>query len=148
MVRTHPFPRALAGALAITAVAAQVAVAQPRDFGPPGAEHAAAQSPRQDLRSPDAKSAAAPSPQPRQDLRSPDAKSAAAPSPQPRQDLRSPDAKPAPLRQPARPVTGGGSDGTPWALFGLGIAGACVALGGTAGIAGRSRRTRRARVTA
>jgi hypothetical protein len=144
MVRNHPFPRALAGALAITAVAAQVAVAQPRDFG---AEQAAAQSQqRQDLRSPDAKGAAA-QPQSRQDLRSPDAKEATGVLAQ--EQRYSAYGTPAPLRQPARPVTGGGGhDDTPWALFGLGIAGACVALGGTAGIAGRSRRSRRARVTA
>jgi len=133
MVRTSTLPRLLAAALAIAALSAQAAGAQPL----------------QDLRSPDTQAAAVES-QSRQDLRSPDTQAAAVES-QSRQDLRSPDSRPSPMFA-APPVTAqqplevrapsGADDGNPWAA--IGIAG--VLLIGTVAVTRRTRR--RARVAA
>jgi hypothetical protein len=136
MVRIPTLPRALAAALAIAAISAQAAGAQPSD-----------------LRSPDTKAAAIESQAP-QDLRSPDAADAGAPR-GPLQDLRSPDTRQGPVTvappvtapQPrAVPAPSGTDDGTPWAAIGIGLAGAGLLLAGTVAVTSRSRR--RARVAA
>jgi hypothetical protein len=84
MSRSTRITRALTAALAITALAAPTAFARPV----------------QDLRSPDAKDAAAQA-RTLQDLRSPDAKDAAAQA-RTLQDLRSPDARDAAMRPQQR----------------------------------------------
>lgn len=174
MPRSYTLARTLAAALAIVALAAPAAYARSiQDLRSPDAKDAAAQSQRvQDLRSPDAKDAATQS-QRVQDLRrlaaggrihtsslagttgqdrvywsydhpAPDPQSAAALA---QERYYSSSVRPAPLPQPARP--GDADDGTPWAMIGLGLAGAALAAAGAAGIAGRTRlRARRARVAA
>jgi hypothetical protein len=76
--------KAVAAALAVSAVLAPAATAQ-QDLRSPDARDAAASSIRQDLRSPDARDAAVVPPSPPQrrftDLRSPDARDAGRPQP-------------------------------------------------------------------
>ena len=137
MTRTHTLVRTLAAALAITAIAAPAAAAKPVD-----------------LRTPDAQDAVSyPSPNARgTDVAAPDQQ---APAPVARQDRRSPDAADPPVTprpvpglptwplnpQPLTPVSAQAieDDGTPWLTVGL-IAGAVLALAGTAAMAGRIRR--------
>jgi hypothetical protein len=125
MPRSHTLPRAVAAALAITALAAPAALAQPA----------------QDLRSPDTADAAAHK-RTLQDLRSPDAKDAASPAPSPpvywAYDYAAPDPKTAGTlasAQPSTPTADTG-DGAPWAIFAIGLAGAALA---GAGVAGKTR---------
>jgi hypothetical protein len=174
MPRSYTVTRTLAAALAIGAIAAPAALARPvQDFRMPDTKDAAAQSQRgQDMRMPDTKDAAAQS-QRAEHLRrvlagshihtsslagttdrgpvywtydhpAPDPKLAAALA---QEHYYSTSVRPAPVQQPAGP--GGSDDGTPWALIGLGLAGAALATAGAAGIAGKTRvRDRRARVAA
>ena len=74
-----------------------------------------------------------------------------------KQDMRWPDAidaatRPAPGEQvnprPDTPPTPTADRGTAWATIGIGIAGSLLAIGVIAGIAGRTRRTARARIAA
>jgi hypothetical protein len=136
MVRTSTLPRALAVALAIAALSAQAAGAQPIDRRSPDTQAPADESQsRQDLRSPDAADAEA--------LRGP------------RQDLRSPDTRPDPVFT-APPVTAqhprevrapsNAGDGTPWAAIGVGLAGVGILITGIVAVTSRTRR--RARVAA
>jgi len=143
---------ALVAACAVPATAA----AQRQDLRSPDARDAAATALAehyQDLRSPDARDAASPS-EPRQysDLRSPDARDAATASTQSAyQDLRSPDARDAgrpPVEVPTpvvefREVPGNGFD---WGDAGIGAAGllALLSIAGGVTLLAVSRRRRRA----
>jgi hypothetical protein len=99
------------------------------------------------------------------DMRSPDARDAARrpvrQADQHQVDLRSPDARDAarrPVRlgsqaSPANPrpdttPNAVADRGIAWATIGIGVAGCLLAVGAIAGIAGRTRRTARARITA
>ena len=124
MPRSHTLPRAVAAALAITAFAAPAALAQPA----------------QDLRSPDTADAAAHK-RTLQDLRSPDARDAAKPAPSRTYwayDYAAPDPKVAATLASAQPSapTPDTSDGAPWAIFAISLAGAALA---GAGVAGKTR---------
>lgn len=137
MTRTHTLARMLAAALAITAIAAPAAAAKPLDLRSPDAQDAVSYAP------PNARGT---------DVGAPDQQ---VPAPLAHQDRRSPDAadptvtaRPVPglptwpvNPQPLTPVSAQASedDGTPWLTVGL-IAGAVLALAGTAATAGRIRR--------
>jgi hypothetical protein len=143
MSRRKSYIRALIGALAVAAIAAPTAQAYPADMHASVAEAAAAKT--QDLRSPDARDAAA------QSLRGSVATTAAK-----TQDLRSPDARDAaaqslhavtgdtPVPQPiaSQPVvtdSGGGSH-IDWGTIGIGVLLSVVAVGGLAALAARRQR--------
>jgi hypothetical protein len=162
--------RTLAAALAIAALAAPAAQAQPADMHASVAQAAAQAQNRQDLRSPDARDAA--TTQAKQDLRSADAQDAAvhprgpghpsqpvnAPgattvdsastrTPAPVAGLPTWPANPQPIAQaPVAEVTGDG-DGIDWTTIGLGIAGSLLAVCGLAVLASRRSRPERVRVT-
>jgi hypothetical protein len=178
MTRSQTLARTLSAALAISAIAVPTAGARPIDVGlfqhkdatspvsvnARGADvsapdqQAPAITPRQDLRTPDARDAGerAAAINAQQDLRTPDARDAGerAAAITPQQTLRSPDARAAgrgphgPLPTLTVPVQANDRDGTPWSTIGLALVG-CLALAGTAATAGRiRRRAGRAGVTA
>ena len=135
MPRSHTLPRAVAAALAITALAAPAAFARPID-NVQSADVTAHKHTIQDLRSPDAKDAAT---TPRKD---PVYWAYDHPAPAPNT------AGTLAAAQPSAP-TGTTDDGAPWAIFALGVAGAALVGAGGASIAGKTRvRARRAGVTA
>jgi hypothetical protein len=157
MTRSQTLARTLSAALAISAIAVPTAGARPIDVGL--FQHKDATSPVSvnargaDVSAPDQQ---APAISPRQDLRTPDARDAGerAAAIAPQQDLRSPDARAAgrgprgPLPTLTVPVQANDRDGTPWSTIGLALVG-CLALAGTAATAGRiRRRAGRADVTA
>ena len=120
MTLTHGLTRILAAALAIAAIAAAAAVARPAETW----SHLYAVAPVNalgtDVGAADQQAPAG------QDLRSPDAAdSSVPPSPQPVE---------------FSPVKTVEKDATPWSTIGLGLAGVCLALAGTAVAAGRIRR--------
>jgi hypothetical protein len=130
MSLNYKVPGTVAAAMAAAAIAVPAAGAMPlhesTEFDAGHASTAAAkQSPRQDLRSPDARDAAV--------LHR---GSLAAVKPAGQHQVR--------LQSPA-----GGDDGIPWTTIVLGVAGAGLAAGGAAGVARSTRvRARRARVVA
>jgi hypothetical protein len=132
MLRSSTLSRALCAALAIGAIGSPAALAQPNDLGTPHTVGAAAPAqPGQDLRSPDARrptEAGRTSPPAILRRRSSTHRSATA------------------LRGPAPAATRDGGSETPWAMIGIGLAGACLVLFGTVATTARSRR--RARVAA
>ncbi len=137
MTRTHTLNRVLAAALAITAIAAPAAAAKPVDLRAPDARDAVFYAPPNargtDVGAPDQQ---APAPVARQDRRSPDAADPIVTS-RPVPGLPTWPLDP----QPLTPVSAQAleDDGTPWPTVGL-IAGAVLALAGTAVTAGRIRR--------
>jgi hypothetical protein len=126
------FTRTATITLAAAALAAPTAIARPADT-PPTATAAVQE---QDLRAVDARDAAA---KPR------DAREAAArPLPGPPTWPTNPQ----PINSvPAAEATDSGN-GIGWATIAIGIAGSLLAVGAIAGIAGRTRRAARARITA
>ena len=157
MTRSQTLARTLSAALAISAIAVPTAGARPIDVGL--FQHKDATSPVSvnargaDVSAPDQQ---APAITPRQDLRTPDARDAGerAAAINAQQDLRSPDARDAGMRPHGPratlsvPVQANDRDGTPWSTIGLALVG-CLALAGTAATAGRiRRRAGRAGVTA
>jgi hypothetical protein len=138
MTRKHTLARVLGAALAITALAVPAAGAQPADTPAAAASKPAPINARgTDLRAPD-QQAPASTPIVEQDLRSPDAADV-------RSSLPGPPTwpvDPQPIRPaPVAPVDDGG---TPWPTIGISLAIACLALAGSAGMAGRIRRRSRA----
>jgi hypothetical protein len=125
-------------ALAATALAAPAASARPADMPPALAETTAAAQDQQDLRSADAIDAATRPALDSQDLRSADAIDAATrPALDSQANTR---AHTTPKASAERSMA--------WATIAIGIAGSLLALGIIAGIASRTRRTARARITA
>ena len=132
--------RTLAATLAICALAAPVAMAQPAsDMHASTATAAAKERAKQDLRSPDARDAAATTAPKGQDLRTPDTRDAAihlhrsgviVGTTQPVA------AKPAPAPASVAKST---DDGIDWLTIGLGIAGSLFAVAGIALISSRHR---------
>jgi hypothetical protein len=119
--------------LAAAALAAPTALARPADTPPASA--AAMQE--QDLRSADATDAATRPALESQDLRSADAVDAATqPAPGSQATTRA-----------ATTPTAAVDRGISWATIAIGIAGSLLAIGAVALIAGRTRRTARARIT-
>ncbi len=126
-------------AIATAALAAPAALARP-DAPPAVAKTTLAAKHNQDARSPDATDAAAANPR---DVRSPDA-----PHQGPWSSLASgPPSAPPNSRSQLTPkaTTDPGLD---WATITLGVAGSLLAVSAIAGIASRTRRTARARITA
>jgi hypothetical protein len=119
MTRRHSLARVLAAALAISALAAPAAGARPADVGAHGVTQSPPNARGTDVRAPDQQAPAG-----SQDLRSPDTADAGRPVNQP----------------PIRRAAVDGDDGSPWPTIGLALVGACVALAGTAVVAGRIRR--------
>ena len=136
--------RSLAAALAILAVAAPSALAQPADMHAGPAQPA---TPAQDLRSPDTRDAATrPANASQQDLRHLRAGAATttrAPLPGP----PSWPAHPQPISPPSTAAQQP-DDGIDTATIALGIAASLLTVGTLAGIASRTRRPQRRRVTA
>jgi hypothetical protein len=133
-------------ALAAAALAAPTASARPADMPALGGKAAVAEQQQLDLRSPDARDAARrPVRQAEQnqlDMRSPDARDAA------RRPVRlGSQASPASPRPDTTP-NAAADRGIAWATIAIGVAGSLLAVGAIAGIAGRTRRTARARITA
>jgi hypothetical protein len=139
MTRTRTLARMLAAALAITAIAIPAAAAKPVDLRSPDAQDAASSVPPNargtDVAAPDQQ---VPTSLAHQDRRSPDTA-----------DL-TPTVRPVPgpptwplNPEPLTPVSAQAieDDGSPWLTVGF-IAGAVLALGGTAALAGRIRRRR------
>jgi hypothetical protein len=136
------FPRILAAAVAFAALLAPTAVAKPIDSPRPIADmHASvalaaaaerhAQTPKQDLRSPDARDAAT---------------LPAVPRPAPRQLERMSGLQaPTPSTRPA-PVAAPDDDGVDWATIGIGVGLTFVALGAITGVTHRIRMRRYPRI--
>jgi hypothetical protein len=150
MIRTHTLTRALVAALAVTALVAPAAGAKPVDMGAtPAPKPHPVNAPGTDVGAPDQQAPAA-TPIVNQDLRSPDAADVRSTLPGVRSTLPGPPTwpvDPKPIRPaPVAPVD---DDGTPWSAIGISLAIACLALAGSAGMAGRiRRRTRRTGVAA
>jgi hypothetical protein len=143
MTRTHTLTRALVAALAVTALVAPTAGAQPADLRAPDQQAATPQPVNArgtDVAAPD-QQAPASKPIVNQDLRSPDAADARSTVPEVRSTLPGPPTwpvDPKPIRPaPVAPVD---DDGTPWSTIGISLAVALLALAGSAGTAGRIRR--------
>ena len=148
MTRIQTLTRTLSAALVISAIAVPTAGARIIDAG--FFQHKDPVSPvavnarGTDVSAPDQQGSAI---SPRQDLRSPDARDAGlrANAVTSAQDHRSPDARDAGLRPlgpgpiSSVPVQADDPDGTPWLTIGLALLG-CLALAGTAVTAGRIRR--------
>jgi hypothetical protein len=124
-------------AIAIAALAAPTALARP-DAPPAVAKTTAAAKHKQDMRSADAIDAATRPALASQDLRSADAIDAAT-----RPALGS-----EPSTRAATTPKASADRGIAWATIALGIAGSLLAVGAIAGIASRTRRTARARISA
>jgi hypothetical protein len=140
------FPRILAAAVTFAALLAPTAVAKPVDSPRPVADmHASValaaaaerhkQTPKQDLRSPDARDAAT---------------LPAVPWPAARQlermsGLQAPTLNPEPSTRPA-PVAAPDDDGVDWATIGIGVGLTFVALGAITGITHRIRMRQRPRI--
>jgi hypothetical protein len=125
-------------AIATAALAAPAALARP-DAPPAVAKTTPAAKHNQDARSPDAIDAAA---NPR-DVSSPDA-----PHQGPWSSLADGPPSAPPSSRPHLTPNATTDPGIAWATIALGIAGSLVAVGAIAGIASRTRRTARARITA
>lgn len=148
MSRSTRITRALTAALAITALAAPTAFAKPvQDLRSPDAKDAAAQARTlQDLRSPDARDAAT-RPQQRaadRDLRTSSLAGTTSPSPKGGvywsydYAAEAPaSARPAPVR-----ATGGDDTDAPWLTVGIAIAAAMLGASGGAFAASRTHRSR------
>ena len=148
MTRIQTLTRTLSAALVISAIAVPTAGARIIDAGffqhkdPASSESVNARG--TDV---SARDQQAPAIAPQQDMRSPDARDAGLRSAAvtPAQDHRSPDARDAGLRPVGHepissvPAQGDDPDGTPWLTIGLALVG-CLALAGTAAMAGRIRR--------
>ena len=130
--------RTLAATLAICALAAPVASAQPPDMHDQLATASAQQSQTQDLRSPDARDAATATRSQRQDLRAPDTRDAALRLHRSGLAVGTYEpvaAEPASATPPVE-TTG---DGVDWTTIALGIAGSLFAVVGVALISSRRR---------
>jgi mannose/fructose/N-acetylgalactosamine-specific phosphotransferase system component IIC len=127
--------RTLAAALAICAIAAPVAAAQPADMHASTAIAAAKERAKQDLRSPDARDAAATTAPKGQDLRTPDARDAAIHLH--RSHLVVGATQPVAAKPAPAPVAKSTDDGIDWLTVGLGIAGSLFAVIGIALISSR-----------
>ena len=130
--------RTLAATLAICALAAPIASAEPPDMHNRLAATSAKQSQTQDLRSPDARDAATRSQ--RQDLRTPDTRDAALRLH--RSGLTVGTYEPVAAAEPATavpPAKSPGDDGVDWTTIALGIAGSLFAVVGVALVSSRRR---------
>jgi hypothetical protein len=121
MTRTQTLSRLLAAALATSALAAPAAGARPVDVQPVHAKPVVTAVRGTDVSAPDQQA-----PGVHQDLRSADAIDAVTPR----------------GVAPGRSSSVHSADDTPWSTIGFGLAGACLALAGTALTAGRIRRSR------